>query len=333
VGWKASVIEFARDQRLLPEAWLYGLSTVLAGSIERPSFLAGQYSMRGWREFFPVLFAVKTPLALWGAVPLAIAVALRRWRRAAPPERRRSLLPWLPFLASAGAVWLTALASNLNIGHRHILGVYPVLFLTAAGLVTLAPGWRITVPIAVLALQATESLAIRPHYLAFFNPLGGGPAQAHRLVVDSSLDWGQALPALRDWLAEHRRPDEPVYLAYFGSAWPPHYGVRPTHFLPAVTIARPPHYAADFAPGLYCVSATTLAEVYSSLRGPWRAAWTAEMTASTTADDRRAELRTARLCKYLQSRPPDAHAGYAILIYRLTAAEIEAALTGPVKGW
>jgi hypothetical protein len=176
-------------------------------------------------------------------------------------------------------------------------------------------------------------VAIRPHYLAFFNRLGGGPAQAHRLVVDSSLDWGQGLPALRDWVAANRRPGEKFYLSYFGSAWAPHYGVRPDVFLPAVGIATPPFQPYELEPGLYAISATSLSEVYSEFKGPWRPEWTAQLADAATPPRRLAELRFARLCKYLQSRAPDAEAGYSILLYRLSSAELGAALSGPVKGW
>jgi hypothetical protein len=326
IGSKAAFIELARQWHLLPEAWLYGLSTVLAGSVARPSFLAGEYSLQGWWQFFPTLFLLKTPLALLAALPATLGLGALWWRRSVPAARREQLQRWLPFLVTTLVVWLTALASNLNIGHRHILAVYPVLFIAAGGLATLPSFWRIAVPGLLLAGQVAESFAIRPHYVAYFNPLGGGPGKAHRLVVDSSLDWGQALPALRDWLAQNRRPGEPFYLSYFGSAWAPHYGVRPTGFLPAVNIARPPAWVDDYQPGLYCISATSLAEVYSNLKGPWRPEWSQEWRAATTSPERRAELQFARLCKHLRLRPPEAEAGYAILIYRLDAAEIRQVL-------
>ena len=38
------------------------------------------------------------------------------------------------------------------------------------------------------------------------------------------------------------------------------------------------------------------------------------------------QLRFARLCLYLRSREPDASAGYSILIYRLSAADLKLAL-------
>ena len=63
------------------------------------------------------------------------------------------------------------------------------------------------------SLQLVESQSIRPHYLAYFNPLWG-PQKAYRLAVDSSLDWGQDLFALRDEL--RARNVERLSIAYFG---------------------------------------------------------------------------------------------------------------------
>lgn len=333
IGAKAAVIRFATEHQLLPRAWLHGLTNVLAGAVARPAFLAGETSLHGWREFFPVLFLTKTPLSFLAALALAGAGGTLAWRRSDPARRREFMIFWTPLAVPALLVFGTAVAGNLNIGHRHILAAYPVLFV-AAGLLVRNRGrvWAV-LGLLLVAGQATESLRIRPHYPAFFNPVAGGPTQAYRLVVDSSLDWGQGLPALRDWLAANRRPDEPVYLSYFGSAWPPHYGVRPTYFLPAVNLASPPPQRYDYGPGLYCVSATSLAEVYGSFNGPWRAEWEAQLRDPATAEPLRDLLRFSRLCRYLQSRPPDAQAGYAILIHRLTAAEIAEAMAGPVKGW
>jgi hypothetical protein len=195
--------------------------------------------------------------------------------------------------------------------------------------------------VGLVALAAWATFSIRPHYLAAFNRLGGGPANAYRLFVDSSLDWGQDLPTLRTWLETNQKPGEKLSLGYFGSAWPPHYGVKPHHFLPTSTyLARPPLIPYDYEPGLYAISATVLAEVYSPLRGPWLPEYEAryrtrrgQVTPSSNAEDYAPfdVLRFSRLCKYLQNRPPDATAGYSILIFRLTAGEIRAALDEPVK--
>ena len=68
----------------------------------------------------------------------------------------------------------------------------------------------------LLAWHAAESLAIRPDYLAWLNELAGGPSQGYKHLADSSLDWGQDLPALKDWLdREGLQRGDGVYLSYF----------------------------------------------------------------------------------------------------------------------
>ena len=42
-------------------------------------------------------------------------------------------------------------------------------------------------------------------------------------------------------------------------------------------------------------------------------------------------LRSARLFRYLRTREPDARAGYSIHLYRLSAADVEAARFGGLK--
>jgi hypothetical protein len=75
--------------------------------------------------------------------------------------------------------WAFSLTSGLNIGHRHIIPVYPVLFVMAAG----AAGMGHAGPRGGLGLSRRagyspsgsrlESVWIRPHYLAYFNELVG----------------------------------------------------------------------------------------------------------------------------------------------------------------
>ena len=52
----------------------------------------------------------------------------------------------------------------------------------------------------LLLWHAGESLYIAPDFLAYFNELDGGPGEAYKHLVDSSLDWGQDLPGLKAWL-------------------------------------------------------------------------------------------------------------------------------------
>jgi hypothetical protein len=206
-------------------------------------------------------------------------------------------------------------------------------------------------------------VGVHPHYLAYFNALAGGPANGYRLLVDSSLDWGQDLSGLRDWLNEHNAgPDRTrVYLSYFGSGQPEYYHVEAT-WLPFVNGFKIIHPYADLAGGLYCISATTLEEVYSPVRGEFtlaheqeyqslrplipvfQAYWQSPATRAEALRTLPAEtivrtwlrfdlLRFARLCHYLRARSPDATVGYSILIYRLTDAEIDRVIHGRYSEW
>ena len=63
-----------------------------------------------------------------------------------------------------------------------------------------------------------------PNFLTYFTPVLGGTPAAARWLVDSNLDWGQDLPALKQAL--DRRGIQEVRLGYFGAGRPSHWGIR-----------------------------------------------------------------------------------------------------------
>ena len=104
------------------------------------------------------------------------------------------------------------------------------------------------------------TLRIHPHYLAYFNELAGGPDGGWRYLVDSNLDWGQDLPGLRRYLEAHGIQE--IYLSWFGSAYPEHYGIS-YRALPGYPHNQGPPEKFAFnpyapAPGVYAISATNL---------------------------------------------------------------------------
>jgi hypothetical protein len=60
--------------------------------------------------------------------------------------------------------------------------------------------------------------------LAYFNALVGGPSEGGWHLVDSNIDWGQDLYALRNYLDQHKIQD--VGLAYFGTVLPASAGIE-----------------------------------------------------------------------------------------------------------
>ncbi len=359
MGATGDVIAWLRDHHALPEAWLYGLAFVLQFSKARGAFMAGDYSVGGWVSFFPYAFAIKTTLPLL----LLLAGGAIAGALAATRKKIAALRPLLPLAVLFGVYWATSLASHLNIGHRHILPTYPVLFI-AAGWLGRWLGWRTPLACAAIAglalWHAGESLRARPHYLAYFNQLVGGSENGWRHLVDSSLDWGQDLPGLKRWIDGHAR-GERIFLSYFGTGDPAYEGIRAT-LLPTLPEVGAPRRWHALEPGVYAIGATMLQHVYSKVRGDWtlelereyqrlratepellafqdnparRAALLRDVPAENwrAAWRRYEELRFARLCHYLRVRRADATIGHSIRIYRLDAAEIAAA-TGPsLEAW
>ena len=363
LGWPRPILLGLREWQLLPDAFLYGFTFVLQFAKQRGAFLNGEYSLVGWPSFFPYAFLVKSTLPF--LLLVAGGVIAGAWRAGTAGSRASwlRLRPLTPLIALFGVYWATSIVSHLNIGDRHILPTYPPLFIAAgafgACLTLRRPLAAMTIS-ALLAWHAAEAWWIHPHYLAYFNPLAGGPANGWRHLVDSSLDWGQDLPGLQRWVSA-QSSGEPVYLSYFGTGDPAYEGLKATLLpsLPEIGKARPWH---ALKPGLYAVSATMLQNVYSPVRGPWtleqeseyqrlraiepdllsyqdeprrRLELQREVPAEkwTTAWRRYELLRFARLCHYLRVRKPDGQAGYSILIHRLTASELQAATAGSIREW
>lgn len=241
-NWVPWIIHMAREHRLLPESFLFGYATVWRTSGGLAAFLNGEIRSTGWWTFFPFTFAVKTPLPFLALLALglglAVVVVRRRWAR--HPREKGSAFwsvvrPALPLLVLLVVYWAAALTSNLNIGHRHLLPVYPPLFVLGGA----GARWftrrdpaetvsEVTVRVARVAVVGfvvalgVETAFRFPNYLAYFNGTVA-PSRAYRHLVDSSLDWGQELPAIARYLKAH--PDEPAHLAYFGIGRPSFYGI------------------------------------------------------------------------------------------------------------
>jgi hypothetical protein len=75
---------------------------------------------------------------------------------------------------------------------------------------------RFTFCVLLFTWYAASAALIFPYHLSYFNELAGGPANADKILVDSNLDWGQDLPALRAWMDE--RGIDRVNLSYAISA-------------------------------------------------------------------------------------------------------------------
>jgi len=274
-----------------PHYWQWFWNTVfrildLQGA--RVDFFLGEASNRYWWNYFFVAAGVKLPLvelllALTGVALLARDRALRRL----------SVLWLLPAL-----LLLLGMTEVLNIGFRHMLAGIPFVLLLG-GYVAEAVPWLYARPwrtaaagAALLMLLVADTARISPHYESYFNQLAGPWQSWSNILVDSNLDWGQDLIALRQVMDE--QGIDSVNLAYFGKAAPEAYGVRyrplPSYlrFMEGREISAYNPYTPE--PGWYAISATAL------------------RTGTMTPE-------TVDLYKPFRERMPDARAGYSIYLY------------------
>ena len=379
-GILGAAVKLTSTLHVVPQPYLQGFSKIVRRTKTRRAFLNGEYRRTGWKSFFPYCFLHKTPWPIF--VLIAAAVGTQLWKTQKRPiaegendhestntecERnslRRMAYHGAPLWAFFVLYWMIAITSNINIGHRHLMPTYPILFvfLGAVGYWFRPWRWMATVPtLAILAWLSVETLTAWPHYLAYYNPSAGGPSNAYRHLVDSSLDWGQDLRGLKRWLDDEATRQNKqdisnrVYISYFGTGKRAYYGIE-GHFLPSFAIW--PDEELQFRQlqgGTYCISATMLQSIYLSPFGRWNDRYEAEyhellnsipkfqqwqnqndfLDNTPTARKQRAtlkrflELRFCRLCAFLRQREPDDRIGYSIHIYRLTDADVAQALNGP----
>ena len=350
-GTLTELLRAARDWSLLPEAYTYGFSFVRYFADGRSAFLNGDYSTTGWWWFFPAAFTWKsTPAELLTLVGL-VGAAVFGWRTAKASVLKQ-LIPLSPLLILAAVLGLFAITSSLNIGHRHILPLYPILFILAGALLRVVPKRLRWLCISLPSISLVASLSVAPHYLTYFNQASGGAQRGWEKLVDSSLDWGQGLPSLAKWLKENHQPGEPVYVSYFGSDSLRQKVAEAIPLAPVYDHYRPREFV-ELQPGLYCIGATMLQDVFSPMHGPWdesketayrqSMAWARQALAEGKVDNRIIDfgrdgteplwqadrLRFARLLRYLRVRRPDAIVANTTLVFRLSELELQAMIESP----
>lgn len=278
----------------MPTFWA-GLeqAMLLGGGGRAPAFLFGRFADDGFPLYFPIAFAVKTPLFLLGLIAVASIVLLLSRQ-----TRRRALF----LLVLAMGYYALATQSALNIGYRHVLPALPYLLILTSGLAapqprreqSARPGFWMSLTYGSAAVLVILALWIHPHYLSYFNFVAGGPGNGYRVLTDSNVDWGQDLLRLRAWMDEH--DVERIKLGWFGSADPSYYGIAndPLPGLGRDAYFRlwwdPPFDPAQPQPGIYAISASSLWEP------PLR-------------------VEEKKVYAWFRAREPDDRVGYSILIY------------------
>ncbi|NBX03308.1 MAG: hypothetical protein EBR02_04475 [Alphaproteobacteria bacterium] len=165
---------------------------------------------KGVWYFFPVVYFFKTPIAFLVSNVLAVWCTLR-----SVILRNHNVERLFPIVAAL-AVLVSSMASNINIGIRHILPVYMLLSVPAGyGLLWL---WQQKkhiskapkiVFVILLCWQLFDYLTAFPDRISYYNTFGyvltdGRP---ERISPDSDVDWGQGFLQLSEVIEARKITD------------------------------------------------------------------------------------------------------------------------------
>lgn len=165
------------------------------------SCIPGSFITCDWR-YFPLVIAVKTPLLV--LFLLGIGTFLILFSRRPVLLKAIFLVPVIFFLG-------TAMANKINIGLRHVLPIFPFLFLlggfAGAKLIEIRPGllkkFFIIGLSFFLILFAVRTLRMVPDYLVYFNEAIGSIEQGSKFMISN---WGQDNKALAEFVLEKKIP-------------------------------------------------------------------------------------------------------------------------------
>lgn len=282
-----------------------GLSRILSEVRERghSAYLLGQYRSTGWLHYFLVAFILKTP------IPSLIFVFMGLYFCR---KHKGLYFLYIPIII----FFLFASFSKKQIGLRHILPIYPFLYIAAGTVFNyVRKRYREKLILAPIIFSAMcgwlvfSQIKIFPDYLAYFNELGGGSDNGYKYFVDSNLDWGQDLPGLKSFLNKEGNPS--LIFSYFGTASRKHYDIKHQELLNSGMGLEKSSYinSVDVEKEYFAISATNLQAVY---------------------------FRQKDIFRWLKERSPVKKIGYSIFVYDISK-DIEAtAIIGEIyrsMGW
>ena len=231
---------------VIPKAYLLGFDQqALDVEGAYPTYFSGQESQHGWLTYYPTAVALKTPIAFWIVIVLAIVAALRNRGCGLSDELSLASVPIL----LGGFLWANPSLTYL----RYLLPVYPFVFVSLG---RVGEKYKATnhsrlhgLKRVVLLATLLPPLCHHPHYLGYFDDLFGGARRCWPLFTDSEIDWGQDLQKLQTWQTDHPEAN-PIRHALFAPFHSTHgSGTRSDEQVPkSKTIVSLPDN--EFAPSL-----------------------------------------------------------------------------------
>ncbi|XOU94806.1 MAG: ArnT family glycosyltransferase [Candidatus Kerfeldbacteria bacterium] len=255
------------------------------------SYLLGEHSNMGWWYYFIIAFLVKTPLSTL-LLSLTLVVSVIYWFFKKNSVNNKNLyidkIKNIPlayyFLVVPPLIhFVFSLTSHINLGLRHILLIYPFIFVGIGYFAKLRfqnikkqKIFNILFSLIII-YYLISSIMIYPNYLAYFNEISGGPNNGTKYLVDSNIDWGQDIKKLKKYMDSNNINH--ICMSYFGQAELDYYGIDFRYI--------PDNSNFTTTEDLNCVVAISATSLFSS----------------------------DKIYKWLEEYTPDTKIGYSIFIY------------------
>ncbi len=207
------------------------------------SYLLGTFSDKGWWYYFPVAIALKTPLPTLILFVSGLIVMIKR----------KSLLKHMVFLLVPAAVYLfvACFVNKVNIGVRHVLPLYPFMFVVAGSSVLAFRNtkwdraWKILLAGFVVWLVLIMAFS-RPAYLSYFNRIIGNTQNGYKYLGDSNIAWGLDTKRLGEYARENSIDSMAVLAGFAPGENFEYYGVPARPFsVEEKTFPSPGYYVVE----------------------------------------------------------------------------------------
>jgi len=224
---------FAKKIPIPAYTYWRGLFSVLSHNYwGHGAFLMGMTGTKGWCYYFIIAYLIKTPITtvllslfVFGFFVWKKIIKGREnsfWQKIKDIDFKYWLIIWPPLI-----YFLWSLTSHINLGVRHILPIYPFIFIGISSLATIKIKKRkrkiifnTGLTLMIIYYLATN-IMIFPFYLSYFNEVIGGPENGHKYLLDSNIDWGQDIKRLENWL--NKNNIKTYHTLLFGSLDSNHY--------------------------------------------------------------------------------------------------------------
>ena len=182
----------------------------LPGSVNGAPYILSQYSTHGFWYYYLVSFFYKIPIPFLLILVSSVVVYLKNFNRPSFFQREIFLLvPVLYYLVYMSFFYST------QVGIRHILIIFPLLFVFAGFLFQKILSGRMPLIIVLAATWELVSVASYfPHFLPYTNEFIRDKKNAWKKIADTNLCYREGGYYLHAYLASHKNavyePARPV---------------------------------------------------------------------------------------------------------------------------